>query len=155
MRGNWAKKVLLAAAIMLLACSARAQLPAQQPAPANNTFSDRAASTLLRQLGEALEARSQKKLLAVFDFSQMKDAELFKQQLNSLLSQTDSIRVHLNLVESSAEPSGMTVNAEMETQSGDLNPAAHKTERLNFTVARSGKTWKFIDVRPRSFFSLP
>jgi hypothetical protein len=139
----------LFAAILLL--GARSAAP-QQPTP---TFTDRDASSLLRQLGEALEARSQKKLLALFDFSQMKDAEIFRQQLNSLIDRTDSVRVHLNLVETSAGPPGMTVDAEMETQTGDLNPASHKTERLSFTVARSGKTWKFIDLRPRSFFSLP
>jgi hypothetical protein len=139
-------------AILLLGASSAAP---QQPTPPNPTFTDRDASSLLRQLGEALEARSQKKLLALFDFSQMKDAEIFRQQLNSLIDRTDSIRAHLNLVETSAGPPGMTVDAEMETQTGDLNPASHKTERLSFTVARSGKTWKFVDLRPRSFFSLP
>ncbi len=141
----------LFAAIFLLGVSAAPQ----QPTPPNSTFTDRDASSLLRQLGEALEARSQKKLLALFDFSQMKDAEIFRQQLNSLIERTDSIRAHLNLVETSTGPAGMTVDAEMETQTGDLNPASHKTERLSFTVARSGKAWKFIDLRPRSFFSLP
>jgi hypothetical protein len=141
--------------LILTAVTTQAQSATQQPAPPNPTFTDRDASSLLRQLSEALEARSQKKLLALFDFSQMKDAEIFRQQLNSLIDRTDSIRVHLNLVETSAGPPGMTVDAEMETQTGDLNPASHKTERLSFTVARSGKTWKFIDLRPRSFFALP
>jgi hypothetical protein len=145
-------RATLFAAILLLGATSAAP---QQPLPPNSTFTDRDASSLLRQLSEALEARSQKKLLALFDFSQMKEAEIFRQQLNSLIDRTDSIRVHLNLVEASAVPPGMTVDAEMETQTGDLNPASRKTARLGFTVARSGKTWKFIDLRPRSFFALP
>lgn len=149
------KKVFLTLAIMLLACSAEPQSAPPQPTPVENTFADRDASALLRQLSESLEARSQKKLLALFNFSMMKDADAFKQQLNILVSRTDSIRVHLNLAETTADPPAMTVDAEMETQSGDLNPASRRAERLSFTVARSGKTWKFIDVRPRSFFSLP
>jgi hypothetical protein len=148
--GRLRTTLLFCAAVLLLRPA-----QAQQPAPADNGFTDRAASTLLRQLGEALDARSQNKLLALFDFSQMKNAELFKQQLNSLLSRTESIRVHLNLLETSAEKPGMIVDAEMETQTGDLNPASHRAEQLSFNVARSGKSWKFIDVRPRSFFSLP
>jgi hypothetical protein len=141
--------------ILATAFSAHAQCVPAHPTPSNSTFTDHDASTLLRQLSEALEARSQKKLLALFDFSQMKDAEIFRQQLSSLIDRTDSIRVHLNLIETGNEPPGMTVDAEMETQAGDLNPTSHKTARLDFTVARSGKAWKFIDVRPRSFFSLP
>jgi hypothetical protein len=141
--------------ILITVVSAHAQSAPSQPTPANSTFTDRDASVLLRQFSEALEARSQKKLLALFDFSQMKDAEIFRQQLNSLIERTDSIRVHLNLIETTSEPPGMTVDAEMETQTGDLSPASHKAERLGFTVARSGKAWKFIDLRPRSFFSLP
>jgi hypothetical protein len=135
--------------------SVHAQSSTPQPTSSDSAFVDRDASALLRRLGEALEARSRKQLLALFDFSQMKDAEIFRQQLSSLIDRTDSIRVHLNLAGSSAEPPGMSVDAEIELQTGDLNPATHRAERLSFAVAHSGKSWKFIDVRPRSFFSLP
>jgi hypothetical protein len=132
--------------LLLLACPVFAQSPA---------FSARDASTLLRRLGDALESHSRKDLLALFDFNQMKGGPLLKEQLNSFLSNSESIRVHLNLVETT-EDQRMTVDAEMEVQPANGGQAWRRSQRLNFTIAaRAGQGWKFIDVQPRSFFSLP
>ncbi|HZD94365.1 MAG TPA: hypothetical protein VE133_08930 [Candidatus Sulfotelmatobacter sp.] len=147
---------VLCAAIILLGCAASAQSAPVQ-ANENTAFTDRAASVLLLQLSEALESHSQKKLLALFDLSQMKDGPIFKQQINSFLSHTELIRVHLNLVETSTDAQGpsMSVDAEMEIEPRNGGPVVRRNERLVFKVARSGKDWKFINVQPRSFFSLP
>jgi len=126
-------------------------------APAENAFTDRTASVLLRQLSEALQGHSQKKLLALFDLPKMKDGQIFKQQISSFFSQTESIAVHLNLAETATDDdkATMAVNAEMEVQPSSGGPPSRRNERLTFTAARAGKVWKFIDVQPRSFFSLP
>jgi len=143
---------------MLFLCAALSSAQAAgQKEPPQNSFDDRAASHLLLQLSEALQGHSQKQFLALFDLGKMKDGELFRQQIASFFSQTEAIRVHLNLVEIAGEGDKATlaVDAEMEVQPGNGGPPSRRNERLNFVVANSGGSWKFVDVQPRSFFSLP
>jgi len=131
---------------------------AQPPAaPSAGDFTERTAADMLGQMAESLKAHSQKKFVALFDVPQMKDSGRFKQQLDLLFSQTESIRVHLNLMETSAENSRgtMAVDAEMELQPLNGGTAERQSGRLTFVAVKSGKAWKFIDVQPRSFFSLP
>jgi hypothetical protein len=148
-----------AAALLMLLLSA-VLLPAQtapQKAPPQNTFDDRAASRLLMQLSEALQGHSQSQFLALFDLAKMKNGPIFKQQIGVFFSQTESIRVHLNLVEAAAagERATVAVDAEMELQPRNGGPALRRNERLNFVAANAGENWKFVDVQPISFFSLP
>ncbi|HET9839952.1 MAG TPA: hypothetical protein VFR84_17120 [Candidatus Angelobacter sp.] len=133
---------------------------AQTAQPSDSSFSDRAASTLLRQLSSSLQGHSEKQFLALYDLAKMKDGPLFKQQIDSFFSQTESIAVHLNLAETNAEAGNptMSVDAEMELQplnNGNGGPATRRNERVTFTLARAGNNWKFVDVQPRGFFSLP
>lgn len=130
--------------------------PPKQPPP-QSAFDAQTASSLLRQLSEALQGQSQKKFLALFDLPRMKDSALFKQQIASFFSQTISIRVHLNLGETGVEGdrSTIAVEAQMEAEPGNGGPTARRNDRLNFTLANAGGTWKFVELQPRSFFSLP
>jgi len=135
-------------------------LPAQAPAqkaPPRNAFDERAASRLLMQLSEALQGHSQNQFLSLFDLDKMKNGPIFKQQVAVFFSQTESIRVHLNLVEVAMEGERATaaVDAEMEVEPRNGGPAERRNERLNFVVAGAGGNWKFVDVQPRGFFSLP
>ena len=135
-------------------------LPAQAPAqkaPPRNVFDERAASRLLMQLSEALQGHSQNQFLALFDLDRMKNGPIFKQQIAVFFSQTESIRVHLNLVEVAIDGERATaaVDAEMEVEPRNGGPAARRNERLNFVVASAGGNWKFVDLQPRGFFSLP
>jgi hypothetical protein len=43
----------------------------------------------------------------------------------------------------------------MEVQSSNGGVPERRRDRVIFTAARAGKSWKFIDVQPRGFFSLP
>lgn len=149
--------LVLIAATLLLAGTASAQDTSQQPPPPQNSFTDRDASALLAQLAEALQGHSEKKLLAIFDLSRMKDAALFKQQITAFFSQAESIRVHLNVAETHVEGEKATVavDAEMEVEPRNGSPVWRRNERLNFVAVNVGGSWKFIDVQPRSFFSLP
>ena len=136
-----------------------ALLPAQSkkaPAPPPSAFDDQAASQMILQLSEALQGHSQKQFLALFDLEKMKNGALFKQQITSFYSQTDSIRVHMNLGEitTEGETTTFSINAEMEIEPRNGSPAEHQNETVTFTVVNSGG-WKFMDVQPRSFFSLP
>lgn len=135
--------------------AAQAAQPKQPPA--QNGFDAQTASRLMRQLSEALQGQSQKKFLALFDLERMKDSAIFRQQIASFFSRTISIRVHLNLGESAVEGDRATVavDAQMEAEPGDGGPIVRRNDRLNFTVANSGGTWKFVELQPRSFFSLP
>jgi hypothetical protein len=141
--------------VLFVYATLSAQAPAQhQPTPA--TFDAQAASRMLLQLSEALQGHSQKQFLALFDLDRMKDGALFKQQINSFFGQADSIRVHLNLVDTSVDggKASLAVDAEMEAQPRDGGAPTRRNERLNFAVGRVDDTWKFVDVQPRSFFSL-
>jgi hypothetical protein len=148
------------ATFLLLALLCRTVLPAQvapqqQPTPA--AFDAQAASRLLLQLSEALQGHSQKQFLALFDLDRMKDGALFKQQINSFFAQTESIRVHLNLVDTSVDGdrANIAVDAEMEAEPSRGGAPTRRNDRLNFVVANVGNSWKVVDVYPRSFFSLP
>jgi hypothetical protein len=146
---------MLALMVLLICATLAAQTaPQQQPTPA--TFDAQAASRMLLQLSEALESHSQNRFLALFDLDTMKDGALFKQQINSFFGQADSIRVHLNLVDTSVEgdKASVAVDAEIEAQPRDGGAPTRRNERLNFAVARAGDRWRFVDVQPRSFFSL-
>ena len=141
---------------LLLCVTLRAQdAPHQQLTPA--AFDAQTGSGLLLQLSEALQGHSQKQFLALFDLGKMKDGALFKQQTNSFFAQTEFIRVHLNLVDTSmdGDKASVAVDAEMEAEPRNGGAVSRRNERLNFVVAKVGDSWKFVDMQPRSFFSLP
>lgn len=147
-------KVLLVA---LLCCAILPAQVAPQQQPTPSAFDAQTASRLLLQLSEALQGHSQKQFLALFDLNKMKDGALFKQQVNSFFAQTESIRVHLNLADTSldGDKANIAVDAEMEAQPSNGGPPSRRKDRLNFLVANQGNSWKFVDLQPRSFFSLP
>jgi hypothetical protein len=135
-----------------------AQTAPPKPPPAQQgVFDTQTASRLLRQLSEALQGQSQKKFFALFALSRMKDGALFKEQVQSFFSHTISMRIHLNLGEIAVEGEKATlaVEAEMEAEPASGGPISRRNDRLNFTVANDGGSWKFIELQPRSFFSLP
>jgi len=142
--------------IALLCVALHAQdAPHQQPTPA--AFDQQTGSRLLLQLSESLQGHSQKQFLALFDLARMKDGPLFKQQISSFFTQTESIRVHMNLVDTSidGDKANIAVDAEIEAEPRNGGAVSRRNERLNFVAASAGDSWKFIDVQSRSFFSLP
>jgi hypothetical protein len=130
---------------------------AQKTSPPPIVFNENAASRMLLQLSESLQGHSQKQFLALFDLAKMKNGPTFRQQIGLFFSQTESIRVHLNLVEVAVEGerATATVDAEMDLEPRNGGPAARRNERLNFAASSAGGEWKFIDLQPRGFFSLP
>ena len=147
-----------AALIAFLFCVVvRAQVAPSQQQPSPSAFDAQTASRMLLQLSEALQGHSQKQFLGLFDLDRMKDGRLFKQQINSFFGQTDSIRVHLNLMDTSidGDKANVVVEAEMEATPSSGGAPSRRNDRLTFTVVRDGDNWKFIEVQPRSFFSLP
>jgi hypothetical protein len=143
--------------VALLLCGIVQAQNAPQPQPTPAAFDAQTASRLLLQLSEALQGHSQKQFLALFDLDRMKDGPLFQQQISSFFGQTDSIRVHLNLVDTSldGDKANLAVDAQMEAAPSNGGAAERRNERLNFVVASQGNRWKFVEVQPRSFFSLP
>ena len=130
---------------------------APQKAPPEKAFDEAAASRLLMQLSEALEAHIQKQFLAVFDVEKMREGAIFRQQINAFFSHTESFRVHMNLAEVNVEGERATVvvDAELEGQPANSGQAWRRNQQLNFIVAGAAGNWKFIEVLPRSFLSLP
>jgi hypothetical protein len=143
--------------IVLLVCATLPAQTAPQQQPTPSTFDAQAASRLLLQLSEALQGHSQNQFLALFALDTMKEGALFRQQINAFFGQADSIRVHLNLVDTSVDgdKASLAVDAEMEAEPRNGGPIARRNDRLNFVVANTRNSWKFVDLQPRSFFSLP
>ena len=147
-------------AIVLMLAFSALLLPrgaAPQNAPAQKAFDEAAASRLVMQLSEGLEAHIQKQFLGAFDLDKMKEGAVFRQQINSFFIHTESFRVHLNLAQVAAqgEQATMVVDAELEGQPSNGQPAWRRNQQLNFVVAATAGRWKFVEVQPRTFFSLP
>ncbi len=142
--------------IALLFCAALPAQDAPQKQRAPSAFDVQAGSRLLAELSESLQGQSQKHFLELFDLSRMKNGALFRQQVSSFFSKTISIRVHMNLLDTSVEGDKATlaVDAEMEAEPGAGGAITRRNGQLTFAVARVGDKWKFIEVQPRSFFSL-
>jgi hypothetical protein len=151
------KSALFPALALFCATVACAQSAPQKPTPEQGAFDTETASRMLLQLSEALQGHSQKQFLALFDLDRMKDGALFKQQITSFFSQTDSIRAHLKLDDTAMEgdKATMTVEAEMEAEPSNGGPIARRTDLLTFVAAKPRGIWKFVDIQPRWFFSLP
>jgi hypothetical protein len=157
-RRAWASASALFLVVMLAAklCAVGQTQPDTQ-SPPEAAFSPKVASQLLAQVREGLEGRSQKKFLSAFSLSSMAGSAVFKQQINGLFSRTDSVRIHMNLVEvSSSAPDHpiVLVDAEMEASPRDNSLPVHKRTRLAFTAEKTLSGWRFVNVQPRSFFSL-
>lgn len=145
-------KLLLAVAVCFICAHV---LPAQT-APPQEVFSVADASKLLRLINDGLINGKAGKFLSAFDLARMTDGQLFKQQVTSFFSHTDSIRTHLNLTETAmdSDKGTATVEAELEADPRDGNtPPLHKQATLRFVAERTSAGWKFTDVQPRSFFS--
>ncbi len=110
---------------------------------------------MILQVRDGLQTRNVRRMLAPFDTTAMPDGALFQQQLLSFFSHTETIRVHLNLVNATSDQEKGTaeVDAELEADLGDNAVPLHKQARLKFSAASISGTWKFVDVQPRSFFS--
>jgi hypothetical protein len=153
---NVRSSALLVAIMLVCPSPLPAQAPPQKPPP-SATFDARTASRLLLQLSESLQGHSPKQFLALFDLAKMKDGTSFKQHVSSFFSQTESIRIHMNLGETSmdGDKAMLAVEAEMEAEPSNGGAIWRRNDRLNFVAVNSGGTWKFVDLQPRSFFSLP
>jgi hypothetical protein len=129
---------------------------AAQSSPQQSVFTVPDASKLMNEVNEGLFTRDAGKFLAAFDLAKMSAGQLFKQQITSFISHSDSIRMHFNITETNmnAGKGAASVEAEMEADSRDGNtPPLHKQATLHFVAERTPAGWKFTDVDPRSFFS--
>lgn len=139
-----------------LACLSAAQADPQAQPPAQAAFTEKTASDLLLQLSTTLEAHNLKRFLALYDLPQMKSGGLFKQQVRLFFNQTESIRVHLNLVETGVENEQPTMSVDAELDAQPINgPPWRRNQRLTLTLANAGGSWHIVEIQPRSFFSLP
>lgn len=135
----------------------RAQAPqSQSSTSAQQRFDLQAARKLLDQINDGFQGRGRKKVLEAFDFSRMSQGQLFRQQLVSLASHADGIRIHFNVVSAGSENGVGNADAdvEMEVTPRDNSLPVHKQNRLHFVAMQDSSGWKFTDVQPRTFFSL-
>jgi hypothetical protein len=164
---NMPGKILCVAMLLSLlpawetATSAQATPKSSPSPPKESPFTDKVASQLLEQIATGLASRNQARLLGAFDLLKMTEGPLFRQQIASFLAQTDSIRMHYNLVEAGMEGGRgivrgiVSVDIEMEADSRDANTLpVRKQARLRLIADNSNGAWKFVDVEPRNFFSL-
>ncbi|HEX5434444.1 MAG TPA: hypothetical protein VFY05_09425 [Candidatus Angelobacter sp.] len=147
------RKVLSVALGMTFLCLVSVE---SSPAQQQDGFTLADAATLLQRMNDALMNRQTGKFLSVFDLTKMSGGALFKQQVTSFISHSDSIRMHFNLTEvtMTGAQGEATADAEMEAEiPNSSRPALYKQATLRFSAEKTGASWKFIDVQPRSFFS--
>jgi hypothetical protein len=155
-----AAMVLCVAALLMAlasAVSANSITTQNSPPSPSSDFTDRDASALLNQITDGFTARNAKKVLATFDLAAMPDGDLFRQQIIAFFAQTDTVRIHFNLVKTSTEAGKGTAEVEVEMEAAPRDDNAtpvHKRESLRFAATHNSRGWKFTDVQPRSFFSL-
>lgn len=118
-------------------------------------FSFADASGLLQRMNDALVDRQAAKFLSAFDLTKMRNGPLFKQQITSFISHSDSIRMHFNLtqVTMSGAQGAATADAELEADMGNGSAPLYKRASLRLVAEKTGAAWKFVDVQPLSFFS--
>ena len=146
--------ILLSAGILLFPGQGTGQT---QPTPhPQSAFTKADASALLNQMKQGLIVRQAKTFLASFDLAQMSDGQLFRQQVQSFISHTDSIRIHFNVTNAAmdGDKGAASADVEMEADTGSGTVPLYKQATLNFTALRESSGWKFVDVQPRTFFSL-
>ena len=142
--------------MLLLTCAFVFAAVSAQNSPQQNVFTVRDASKLLSQINDGLVNRQAGRFLAAFDLTRMTDGQLFKQQITSFLSHTDSIRMYFNISHTATDGAqgAATVEAEMEADPRDGNtPPVRKRATLSFIAEHTAAGWKFTDVQPRTFFS--
>lgn len=119
-------------------------------------FSKDDAMTLLRQIEAGLASHNPRKMLNAFDLAQMSDGRAFQQDTLSFFDLTGTIRVHYNLLQTEMDGArGVAdVSMEMEAESRDDRlPPVHKHAQMHLVFAKSGDSWRIVDIRPRDFFS--
>ena len=106
-------------------------------------------------MNDALVDRQAAKFLSAFDLTKMRNGPLFKQQITSFISHSDSIRMHFNLtqVTMSGAQGAATADAELEADMGNGSAPLYKRASLRLVAEKTGAAWKFVDVQPLSFFS--
>jgi hypothetical protein len=144
-------------ASLVIAVSAHSITPQNPPPSPSSGFTDRDASNLLTQITNGFTSRNARQVLAAFDTATMPDGDLFRQQIIAFFAQTDNVRIHFNLVKTSAEASKGTAEVEVEMEAAPRDDNAtpvHKRETLRFAATHNSTGWKFNDLQPRSFFSM-
>ena len=120
------------------------------------TFSDAVAQSVLQQLTEALEGHNDRLMLAAFDVNKMDGYLNFEGQIAALFERYDSFRVHFRISQATTEASKGVVLADIEMEeiprSANAQPIRRR-DQIRFEMERGNKTWKIVDLQPRSFFS--
>lgn len=122
----------------------------------DNTFSEAVAKDVLQKLTDGLEGHNDRLMLSVFDDARMDGFLNFEDQIETLLQNHDSFRVHFLIDQATAEgDKGIAlVDIELEEipRSGNAQPV-HKQDQMRFEMERGKKGWKIVDLTPRNFFS--
>ena len=156
------KRTAASAVLLLALLVASAAGVVGQTTPTTQTgnpsgFDEAAASRLLGQLRNGLVGNSAPDFLRAFDLSSMKDGAGFRQQINSFFAQSESIRIYFKLTHATQTDQEGAAEVEAELEAAPRNsdgPSIHKKSQLHFTARSTGGSWKFVEVRPRGFFSL-
>src|SRR6185312_6461732 len=144
---------LLFLTVCLLFSAALSVKALAQAAQNQKTFSAHDASILLNQMNDGLVTRSAGKFLAAFDLTRMDNGQLFKQQISSFISHTDSIRMHFNLTNAGMNGGQCvaTVDVEMEADVGNGGAPPNTEATLNSAAEPAGSGWQFLALQPRAF----
>lgn len=118
-------------------------------------FSDAVVNSVLHDMRDGLEGRSQRLFLGAFDPDKMDGYLSFEDQIQSFFDRHESFRMHYRISQTAVEGGrGVAlVDVDMEQiPRGGVAPQRRRTQ-MRFELERGRKGWKVVDFRPREFFS--
>jgi hypothetical protein len=122
---------------------------------ATEAFSDRVASSVLRDLQDGLEGHVEHLLISSFDDNNMDGYLQFEDQIEQFFNKYDAIRIHYRIIQNTVEGAkGVAlVEMQMEAENREGRGAPmRRDQQIRFEFDRTKKGWKISDFQPRTFF---
>jgi hypothetical protein len=118
-------------------------------------FSEAAANSVLRDMRDGIEGRSQRLFLSAFDPDKMDGYLNFEDQIQSFFDRHESLRLHYRITQTTSEGGrGVAlVSVDMELIPRGATAPQRRSTQMRFELERGRRGWKVVDFRPRDFFN--
>ena len=121
-------------------------------------FDDEDAVRVLDTLRRSLDNDNQEQLLNLFDPAKMLGYPAFRDRIAAFFDAYESFEVHYHLSEAVREGANGIALADFEiaaTPAGGYAPSVRRHVQLRLTLNWDGKSWKIVELSPRSLFGPP
>lgn len=158
-------KLIFACILATVALAQQPSVPGPSPAPKSKNesqalrqqeFSSAVADALVGRIGEGLAGHNRKTLLSAFDKDDFQDYTAMKEQVNALMDEYRSFRVHYHVDSFAPNPDGTaTIHATFQIEQAPNDGFGLPIRRganLTLTASRTDPGWRVIGFTPANFF---